>query len=228
MAQGNFGCVAPLNPQNLVSDQGAPYETAALSPRTSNENTSGAVNTSPSHSPISASQMNDTCFLSDLTAVFPETSQYPHQSTEFDFQNTVLDPFFIPDGSLHELEVNADLDNMVFVPDNSLSWDPSCPSFQSPSWEALSRDISSQNPTNSALQLSLQLVLSQNQSLMIKVQALEASLSASERKIDEFSQWSKKMEKHSQETSSIILNLFDTVKNPEFLRSVLHQSQGKT
>lgn len=78
-----------------------------------------------------------------------------------------------------------------------------------------------QNPSSSDtfLRTCLELSNSQVQSLMSRVQDLEASLRASEKKIDEFSDWSKKMERHSQESSSIVLSLLDTFKKSEYLRS---------
>ena len=111
--------------------------------------------------------------------------------------------------------------------------------------------------TDSLLKICLQLSLSHIQSLTAKIQTLEASfnefsdlskhfkseshvgplitrietleisLNESNRKIQEFSDWSKKVERHNQESANIMLGLVDKVKKPEFRQNIFrHSTQG--
>lgn len=98
-------------------------------------------------------------------------------------------------------------------------------SLQNGPWGVQSFDAPPYQPSssNNVLKTYLELCNFQIQSLMSKVQVLEASLQESEKKIEEFSGWSKKMEKHSQYSSDLLTSLFESFKRSGYLRSSSHE-----
>ncbi|KAI1416941.1 hypothetical protein F5Y13DRAFT_204296 [Hypoxylon sp. FL1857] len=74
---------------------------------------------------------------------------------------------------------------------------------------------------DSSVHISLQLLMTQIQSLTARIEALEASRQTTEKTIEEFTVWSDKMEKHSQEMNTTVLELFKMVQTPDVLRSIL-------
>jgi hypothetical protein len=77
---------------------------------------------------------------------------------------------------------------------------------------------SSLNPN---VEMKLQLLTSEVQYLTARIQLLENTQQQAKTDIEDFTTWSKKMEKHSEGINDTLLELFDIVRKPEFIRGVL-------
>lgn len=82
-------------------------------------------------------------------------------------------------------------------------------------------------PSDALLRTCVELSTSQIQALLSRVHTLELMLQETEKKFQEFLDWSKKMEKHNEESSNIILSLVGTVKNSEYYRSASSEPQDR-
>lgn len=90
-------------------------------------------------------------------------------------------------------------------------------------WDPSPLNLSSYPTFDVSIHVSLQLLLSQVQALTTRVEALEASNQQTSTAVNDFTKWSKKMEKHSQDVNGTVLELFEKVQTPGFLRSVLNE-----
>lgn len=95
-------------------------------------------------------------------------------------------------------------------------------------WNYSAPTLSSYPPSDTMLRTCVELSTSQIQALLSRVHALEVTLQKTQDKFQEFLDWSKKMEKHNEESSNIILSLVGTVKNSEHYRSASTEPQDST
>lgn len=88
-------------------------------------------------------------------------------------------------------------------------------------WNHSSNSIPTHHNSESILPGYLQLVIAQNQSLSTRVNSLEDWKINISSQVKEFLDWSKKMEKSSQEINAMVEKLFDMMQKPQFFQSLL-------
>ncbi|OAQ60203.1 hypothetical protein VFPPC_10631 [Pochonia chlamydosporia 170] len=168
--------------------------------------------------------------LSPSALGIPPRSVGDEATTDLWLSEPYLDPLLVQndESSLAALEAWPDI--LSCAPQASHSVHPKLPATPDPpvAWDAPFHSSSTTSSTDSCLQACIQLSqlsTSQIQSLCGRVQALEQNLKDAESKVEEFVSWSKKMEKHCQETTNTVLSLFKTIQKPEFLQDILKESR---
>ncbi|KAH7146651.1 hypothetical protein B0J13DRAFT_524412 [Dactylonectria estremocensis] len=95
------------------------------------------------------------------------------------------------------------------------------------SWVSSLQENPAYSTTDTYLHVILPFLLSQNQSIAARVHALEESKQYTDKKMEEFSTWAKKMENIWREADATIKRTCDIVRDRESLQSVLDGSAGK-